>query len=76
MFTIEHEFDHTKITVLDEGSTQERYDDIVVKAYDDHIEVTQYDLATDCFHEIHLSMDQLQKLAAALRLPEGSYKRA
>jgi hypothetical protein len=73
MFTIEHDFDATVITLVDEGpgALQE---DITINAFEDCVTLEQFDPRRDEVIRITLSMAQLQDLAAALDLPEGSYR--
>lgn len=74
MFTIEHEFDATVITLVDEGEDGHLLEDIVINAFEDCVTVEQVDPQTDEVLRITLSMTQLRDLAAALNLPEGSYR--
>ena len=74
MFTIEHEFDSTVITLVDEG-TAPLMEDVVVNAFEECVTVEQYDPRTDTVLRITLSMSQLRDLGAALDLPEGVYLR-
>lgn len=74
MFTIEHEFDATAITLVDEGQSP-LGEDITILAFDDCITVEQLDARTDTVQKITLSSAQLKDLAAALDLPEGTYRR-
>ena len=73
MFTIEHEFDATVITLVDEGPDYLQ-DDVTISAFDDCVTLEQVDPQTDEPVRITLSMHQLRDLAAALDLPEGSYR--
>ncbi len=73
MFTIEHEFDSTIITLVDEGETPLR-EDVTVTSYDDGVTLEQLDPETDSVQVIHLSLQQVRELAAALDLPEGVYR--
>ena len=73
MFTIEHEFDATVITLVDEGSAPLK-EDVAVQAFEDCIVIEQYDARTDEVTRITLSLEQARDLAAALDLPEGVYK--
>lgn len=75
MFTIEHEFDASVITLVDEGADTLR-EDITVHAFDDVITFEQWDPRTDTVARISLSPVQLRDLAAALNLPEGIYRSA
>ncbi|MFM2350195.1 MAG: hypothetical protein RIR04_1161 [Pseudomonadota bacterium] len=74
MFTIEHQFDATVITLIDEGSTL-LAQDVIVEAYEDCVVIEQLDEDTDIPLRLTLSLRQVQDLAAALNLPEGSYRR-
>ena len=73
MFTIEHDFDATVVTLIDDGSAPLQ-DDISISAFASVIIVEQYDPQTRKTNKISLSMAQLRDLRAALNLPEGSYK--
>jgi len=75
MFTIEHEFDATVITLIDEGATPLR-EDVTVQAFASEITFEQWDPRTDKISKITLSPDQLRDLTAALNLPEGIYRSA
>lgn len=74
MFTIEHEFDATVITLIDEGGDLPILEDIVINAFEDCVTVEQVDAQTDDVLRITLSLSQVRDLAAALNLPEGSYR--
>lgn len=73
MFTIEHEFDSTVVTLVDEGKgfLQE---DVTIHAFEDCVTIEQLDPRTDRVQRITLSQIQLKELAAALDLPEGIYR--
>ena len=73
MFTIEHDFDATIVTLIDDGDTPLQ-DDVTIAAFASVITVEQYDPRTDKTNTVRLSMAQLRDLQAALDLPEGSYK--
>lgn len=72
MFTIEHEFDCTVVTLVDDGPVPLQ-EDVVINAFAECVTVEQYDARTDQVLRITLSMAQLRDMAAALNLPEGSY---
>ena len=74
MFTIEHEFDATVITLVDEGEDGPLLEDIVINAFEDCVTIEQVDPQTDEVLRITLSTTQIRDLAAALNLPEGSYR--
>lgn len=75
MFTIEHEFDATVITLVDEGDAgMPLQEDVIIEAFEDCVVIRQVDEMTDEPQIITLSMAQIADLAAALDLPEGSYR--
>ena len=81
MFTVEHDFDATVITLVDEGPPPaggaERAplkEDVTVSAFDDCVTVTQYDARTDGDMVVTLSLSQVRDLFAAIELPEGVYR--
>lgn len=74
MFTIEHTFDATVITLVDEVATH-RQEDVTVNAFDDCVTLEQTDPRSDILRTITLSLSQVRDLAAALDLPEGVYRR-
>lgn len=73
MFTIEHDFDATVITLVDEGKAP-LGEDVTVTAFEDCVTVEQLDPRTDRVQKVTLSMRQLQDLRAAMNLPEGVYR--
>ena len=74
MFTIEHEFDSTCVTLVDEGDAPLQ-EDVIINAFEECITVEQYDPREDRVHKITLSIGQMGDLAAAIQLPEGVYFR-
>ena len=75
MFSIEHEFDCTVITILDEGSRQ-LTEDISVTNFEEYTTLEQYDPENDHINKITFSNSQLADLVAAIKLPEGFYSRS
>ncbi|AAV94243.1 hypothetical protein SPO0938 [Ruegeria pomeroyi DSS-3] len=73
MFTIEHEFDSTVITLVDEGEAPLQ-EDVVINSFAECVTVEQFDPRTETMQKITLSPEQLRDLAAALDLPEGVYQ--
>ena len=76
MFTIEHDFDATVITLVDEGAARAEAlrEDVIITAFEDCVTLRQFDPIREDDVVITLSMSQLNELAAALDLPEGSYR--
>ncbi|MCC5965947.1 MAG: hypothetical protein JJU24_07400 [Natronohydrobacter sp.] len=76
MFTIEHDFDATIITLVDEGAPHAAAlrEDVIITAFEDCVTLRQFDPKSDDDVVITLSLSQLRELAAALDLPEGSYR--
>lgn len=76
MFTIEHEFDATVITLVDEGEDPRDYlqEDITIQSFEECVVLEQLDENTDTVMRIVFSHAQLRELAAALDLPEGVYR--
>lgn len=73
MFTIEHDFDATVVTLVDEGPAPLK-EDVVINAFDDCITVSQFDPRAGEVRTLTLSLAQLRDLEAALDLPEGIYR--
>lgn len=73
MLTIEHDFDATVVTLVDEGPAPLQ-EDVTVSAFEDCVTVEQYDPRTDEVMKITLSLVQIRDLAAAINLPEGIYQ--
>lgn len=73
MFTIEHDYDATVVTLVDEGKAPLK-EDVIVNAFDDCVTINQWDTRTNSSVQITLSLSQLRDLEAALDLPEGVYR--
>lgn len=73
MFTIEHDYDATVVTLVDEGAAPLK-EDVIINAFDDCVTISQFDPRTDDVVRITLSLTQLRDLEAALDLPEGIYQ--
>ena len=74
MFTIEHEFDATVVTLIDEAGAH-RQEDITITAFEDCVTLEQLGRDGETVELITLSLAQLADLREALNLPEGVYKR-
>lgn len=72
MFSIEHDFDATVVTLVDEG-TAPLQEDVIIQAFEDCVVIEQFDPRTDQALRITFSIAQLRDLGAALDLPEGVY---
>ena len=74
MFTIEHDFDATVITLVDEGQVHLQ-EDVTIEAFEDCVVIEQLDPLTEKPVRITFSLGQIKDLKAALNLPEGVYRR-
>lgn len=76
MFTIEHDFDATVITLIDEAEANSRplNEDVVILTFDDRVVIEQMTPDGDEVARIVLTMQQLTELRLALNLPEGNYR--
>jgi len=72
MFTIEHEFDATVITLIDDVAA-EREEDVRISLSEETVVVEQVDEGSGKVKKITLSASQLSDLLASIDLPEGSY---
>ena len=73
MFSIEHEFDATVVTLVDEGSPHLQ-EDVVIHAFEDCVTVEQMDAQDGSVSRLTFSLSQIRDLGAALDLPEGVYQ--
>lgn len=76
MFTIEHDFDATVITLIDEAppNTRPLNEDVVILTFDDRVVVEQMSADGDEVVRVVFTMEQLSELRLALNLPEGNYR--
>lgn len=76
MFSVEHGFDATVVTLVDEGEPgTPPGEDVVISLFEECVTLTQLDPRSGEPVQITLSMGQARDLAAALNLPEGVYRR-
>jgi len=73
MFSIEHDFDSSIITLVDEGEGMPQ-EDVVINAFAECVTLEQFNPRLGRAEKITLSMEQIRDLAAALDLPEGVYR--
>ena len=59
MFSIEHEFDSTVITLVDEGTAQLQ-EDLIINSFSECVTIEQYDARTDKINKITFSIGQLK----------------
>ncbi|TRW97698.1 hypothetical protein FNJ84_09430 [Paracoccus sp. M683] len=76
MFTIEHDFDATVITLIDEADagTRPLNEDVVILGFDDRVVVEQMNPEGTEVVRITFTIEQLEELRVALDLPEGNYR--
>lgn len=76
MFTIEHDFDATVITLIDEAEANTRplNEDVVILTFDDRVILEQMSRDGDEVVQVVFTMHQLAELRLALNLPEGNYR--
>ncbi|MBY6113740.1 hypothetical protein KUW09_02600 [Mameliella alba] len=74
MFSVEHDFDATVVTLVDEGETHLQ-EDVVISGFEDCVTVEQFDPRTDRMQRITLSLTQMRDLVTAVNAPEGVYRR-
>lgn len=76
MFTIEHDFDATVITLIDEAppNTRPLNEDVVILTFDDRVVVEQMSADGDEVVRVVFTIEQLSELRLALNLPEGNYR--
>jgi len=70
MYTVEHEFNGTVITTLDQNCKQE---DVEVHLDDQSVFFRQWSEEIQGYDLIEMSMQQLKDIVAALNSPEGAY---
>jgi hypothetical protein len=69
MFTIEHGFEATTITLIDDAEAH-LPEDVTINTFDDYVTLEQWDLRRDSLHKIKLFVNQAKGLVAALDLSE------
>lgn len=75
MFTIEHDFDATVVTLIDEPAPH-RQQDVTITAFEDCVTLEQLGHDGETVQKITLSLAQVADLTASLNLPEGVYNRS
>ncbi|MGH1368257.1 MAG: hypothetical protein ACRBCL_06540 [Maritimibacter sp.] len=78
MFTIEHDFDASVVTLVDEGDTEggggTLQEDVTINVFEECVTIEQLNPTTDRVQMVTFSFSQLRDLEAALDLPEGVYR--
>jgi hypothetical protein len=70
MFSVEHEFDSSSITVLDDSGEQE---DVAVILFDDVVYIRQYIEDTDMASVITITPKMFAELIEAYNCSDGSF---
>ena len=70
MFSVEHEFDSTTVTILDDSGDEE---DVAVILFDDVVYIRQYLADTDAADIISMTPKMFNELMAAWNSADGSY---
>lgn len=70
MFSVEHCFDNTTVTVLDDNGEQE---DVAAILFDDLVYIRQYVEDTDLASVVTMTPKMFEELIAAWNESEGSY---
>jgi hypothetical protein len=70
MYTVEHEFNGTVITTLDQNCKQE---DVEVHLDEQSVFFRQWSEEIQGYDLIEMSMQQLKDIVSALNSPEGAY---
>ena len=73
MFTIEHGFEATSITLIDD-TVGALLEDVCIKSYEDRIVIEQWDATRNRMHGITLSMNQAHDLPLLWTCPKASTK--
>ena len=75
MFSIEHEFDATVITLIDETDPNSGplNEDVVIQTFDDRVIVEQFDPDSGELAQIILTIEQLEELREALALEGDAF---
>jgi hypothetical protein len=70
MFSVEHEFDNTTVTILDDSGEQE---DVAVILFDDVVYIRQYVEDTELASVVTLTPKMFAELIEAYNRGEGSF---
>ena len=70
MFSVEHEFDNTTVTILDDSGEQE---DVAVILFDDVVYIRQYVEDTDLASIITMTPKMFAEMIEAYNCGEGSF---
>ena len=72
MFTVEHDFDETRIHILDDSESLDD-EDLEVIIYDDGVCLRQFDSDLDMYNVILISHNMWDEMLCALNSSEGAY---
>lgn len=70
MFSVEHEFDNTTVTILDDSGEQE---DVAVILFDDVVYIRQYVEDTDLASVVTMTPKMFAEMIEAYNRGEGSF---
>lgn len=70
MFTVETNFNHTLISVVDDKN---KHEDLEVKLYEDTVEIYQWDDESGSYRIITVSASMFLELVSAMNKPDGAY---
>ena len=70
MFTVEHEWDHTKVTIMDETGD---YEDMIVSVEDEGVYISQWMELLNDYHTIYVTHNMFLNFKTALDSTEGMF---
>lgn len=70
MFTVEHEFDYTKVVIMDDRDEE---DDVILRLCEDRVYIQQYVEEEGRHHTIILTNEMFTQLKLALDAQEGAF---
>lgn len=74
MFTVEFNFDHTEVRVLDDAG---KHEEIIIQFRENTVKVEQYNSNSDIYTSVLMSPEQWDEILSAMQSTEGAFiKRA